>query len=641
MKRSYSEYRAILISLVNRIREKQLKTGLGASIEELKDEFGGPSKSQRNLDNYLAALRDKGIDGQTYNIVYDRTQRVYYIESGLYKPSQFDEKRKVILAKELLKTYKYALPRSVLKLLDMDTKVESEEMAPLFRSVSPRFVKSLEFYQMLNRILQLADLNRIIAFEYKVEPEQDHTNDPQYSHLIQIGWTETVMVMPLQVIEYMGRLYLLGYRVSILKIQEAHPSPLKPRNIDLFVLDNILDRNVRPIDEHHDFEPNQQEIIHFQKNLPRRKIFEELLLNRMLNACIGVMLPSSDIYSQSKSGGIKLNDPPKILRYFAGWAKRYLISSPLHPSQQLVEIKVVKPENLPRDLHHFYQIKADSRGHEIGVEVGLFSFEVYSTMDFVFRIASFREFSWEYEKGIDGMSDNKPNYLFKNQPQILDESEYKALLKKISTKVHEQANYAFYKQCEEEWWDYYNKIYTQYSKFEKPHKLVVIEAAPKSELSFGTNHYLFNNKNLGLTMKKVKSPYSRNSPTNDILRKIYKKFLSHNISLLNLTNKKVLIELAKENVLIVNMLPTYGIQLDHSDHKKIRTILSEVVDYNKRLSGFDYKTKRLKIAIPNSLYPINIWQKVLGEKFETIEDLNKNSMIEINEESSFSTAVKY
>ena len=108
MKRSYSEYRATLISLVNRIREKQLKTGLGASIEELKDEFGGPSKSQRNLDNYLAALRDKGIDGQTFNIVYDRTQRVYYIESGLYKPSQFDEKRKEILVKELLKTYKDA-----------------------------------------------------------------------------------------------------------------------------------------------------------------------------------------------------------------------------------------------------------------------------------------------------------------------------------------------------------------------------------------------------------------------------------------------------------------------------------------------------------------------------------------------------
>jgi hypothetical protein len=70
----------------------------------------------------------------------------------------------------------------------------------------------------------------------------------------------------------------------------------------------------------------------------------------------------------------------------------------------------------------------------------LFSFEVYSTPDFLFRIASFREFSWEYEKGIDGMSDNKPNYPFKNQPQILDESEYKALLKKISAKVHEQAN---------------------------------------------------------------------------------------------------------------------------------------------------------------------------------------------------------
>jgi len=408
MKRSYSEYRATLISLVNRIREKQLKTGLGASIEELKDEFGGPSKSQRNLDNYLAALREKGIDGQTYNIAFDRTQRVYYIDSGLYKPSLFDEKRKKILAKELLKTYKDALPRSVLKLLDMDAKAESEEKAPLFRSVSPRFVKSLEFYQMLNRILQLAELNRIITFEYNVEPERDRPFDPQNSYLIQIGWSERVIVMPLQIIEYFGRLYLLGYRVSLMNIQEETPPTPNPRNLDLFVLDNILDTNVRPIDEHHDFEPNQQEIIQFQKNLPRIKIFEELSLNQMLKSSIGVMLPSYEIYNHNKNGEISLQKPPKILRYFAGWAKRYLMTSPLHPSQQLLANKVVKPQNLSPKLQQFYQIKADSRGQEIGVEVGLFSFEVYSTPDFLFRIASFREFSWEYEKGLDGMSENKP-----------------------------------------------------------------------------------------------------------------------------------------------------------------------------------------------------------------------------------------
>jgi len=407
MRRSYSEYRATLISLVNRIREKQLKTGLGASIAELRDEFGGPSKSQRNLDNYLAALRDKGIDGNTYNIAFDRTQRVYYIDSGLYKPSQFDEKRKEILVKELLKTYKDALPRAVLKLLDMDTKVESEEKAPLFRSVSPRSVKSLEFCQMLNRILQLADLNKLITFEYKVEPEQDRPYDPQNSHLIQIGWSKTVMVMPLQVIEYLGRLYLLGYRVSIMKIQEMHPSPLLPDNLSLFVLDNILDKTVRPIDEHDDYKPNHLEIIHFQKNLPRRKIFEDLLLNQMLNACIGVMLPSSDIYFQNKTGGIQLKKPPIIKRYFAGWAKRHLMSSPLHPSQQLVEIKVVNPQNLPQELQQFYQIKANSRGQEFGVEVGLFSFEFYSTPDLLFRIAAFREFSWEYDKGLAVMSENK------------------------------------------------------------------------------------------------------------------------------------------------------------------------------------------------------------------------------------------
>jgi len=618
MKRSYSEYRATLISLVNRIREKQLKTGLGASIEELKDEFGGPSKSQRNLDNYLAALREKGIDGQTYNIAFDRTQRVYYIDSGLYKPSLFDEKRKKILAKELLKTYKDALPRSVLKLLDMDAKAESEEKAPLFRSVSPRFVKSLEFYQMLNRILQLAELNRIITFEYNVEPERDRPFDTQNSHLIHIRWSERVlervMVMPLQIIEYFGRLYLLGYRVSLMNIQEENPPTPYPRNLDLFVLDNILDTNVRPIDEHHDFEPNQQEIIQFQKNLPRIKIFEELSLNQMLKSSIGVMLPSYEIYNHNKNGEISLQKPPKILRYFAGWAKRYLMTSPLHPSQQLLANKVVKSQNLSPLLQQFYQIKADSRGQEIGVEVGLFSFEVYSTPDFLFRIASFREFSWEYEKGLDGMSENKPKCLFKNKPQIIDESEYLTILKKISKKVLEKANYAFYKQCEEEWWDYYNEIYIPYSNPTIRHQLILSEAAYCIEIPKKLNLYPLHKENLDKLLvpsshKTLMTSNELQRPPNIFLMKICKKvgLEMSQYDLKVFKNRDALIELAEKNVLIINTLPTHGILLEQSERMIIKEYLNEYVDYKLRHFNIDYNKVQLYNDNSEQRYPSFFW----------------------------------
>ena len=69
MRRKDSEYREFLMQLVERINEKTLKEGHGASIAELKEEFGGDSKSQRNLDNHLLKLREKGIDGQKFDIV--------------------------------------------------------------------------------------------------------------------------------------------------------------------------------------------------------------------------------------------------------------------------------------------------------------------------------------------------------------------------------------------------------------------------------------------------------------------------------------------------------------------------------------------------------------------------------------------
>ncbi|MFM8318689.1 MAG: hypothetical protein ACKOAV_10010, partial [Bacteroidota bacterium] len=97
MRRKQNEYREFLLKLVERIQEKTLNKDYGASIAELKEEFGGDTKSQRNLDNHLFKLRENGIDGQKFDIFYDRARRVYRINhDGLTTQPNFplEEKRK-------------------------------------------------------------------------------------------------------------------------------------------------------------------------------------------------------------------------------------------------------------------------------------------------------------------------------------------------------------------------------------------------------------------------------------------------------------------------------------------------------------------------------------------------------------------
>ncbi len=60
MRRKDSEYREFLMQIVERINEKTLKTGLGASIAELKEEFGGDSKSHLKIKLEAVSIQEKG-----------------------------------------------------------------------------------------------------------------------------------------------------------------------------------------------------------------------------------------------------------------------------------------------------------------------------------------------------------------------------------------------------------------------------------------------------------------------------------------------------------------------------------------------------------------------------------------------------
>ncbi|MFM8319169.1 MAG: hypothetical protein ACKOAV_12480, partial [Bacteroidota bacterium] len=85
-------------------------------------------------------------------------------------------------------------------------------------------------------------------------------------------------------------------------------------------------------------------------------------------------------------------------------------NSPLHPSQLLKKTQVVKGS-------------LNTQGNEqnlqnSSIEIGLFEFTVWNTVDFKFRIASFRESSWGEEYGFEG-----PNHAEQNSGVIVSGSE--------------------------------------------------------------------------------------------------------------------------------------------------------------------------------------------------------------------------
>ena len=73
---------------------------------------------------------------------------------------------------------------------------------------------------------------------------------------------------------------------------------------------------------------------------------------------------------------------------------RYILNSPLHPTQVLKETKLLS-EVPPQFI--------DEENNPIQTfEIGLFEFRIWHTVDFDFRIASFRQFTWDETYGFEG-----------------------------------------------------------------------------------------------------------------------------------------------------------------------------------------------------------------------------------------------
>jgi hypothetical protein len=170
-------------------------------------------------------------------------------------------------------------------------------------------------------------------------------------------------------------------------------------------LANVHDFKAEALEEHvqkneglaHLIEPIKK----FQADYSPASLLNRFNIPEIQKNIIGVVLPKIEQLNHDAEPST-MNDeqmegyrsPKPIRRYFGGWAMRYILNSPLHPTQILKETKVLK------EVPSKFIDEANNPNQTF--EVGLFEFTVWHTVDFDFRIGSFREYTWEEKYGFEG-----------------------------------------------------------------------------------------------------------------------------------------------------------------------------------------------------------------------------------------------
>jgi hypothetical protein len=429
MKRSQKEYEEIL----NFIKSELTYTADPSNkprTKELETRFNNWAKNNnikpvglRTIQNYISVLRDEKEPTQSN---YNEGLNPYRLNNNkMYstKSLQFSDRLEVErmeLVQKILEPWEKVLPKSI-KELAQPVKGKDKADYPALTVAHPRYQPKKGFNDMVLEFMSMIHGGNLCRFMYK--PGHSDLDDNMEQTPDGFSWHKVVYCMPLQLNIYLDRVYLLAYSVSKDELldgkYEVHSSdnedsPLKYAKISRFVLANINDYQIEALEnyvqENAELGPLIDPIRKFQIQFKPSYILEAFSILQIQEDIIGVVLPDEeqlrkDAETTPENGMDKKvsspfnpfapYSPPKpILRYFSGWAMRYILNSPLHPSQVLKKTQVVKGSLNAQGNEQNSQNQS--------IEIGLFEFTVWNTVDFKFRIASFRESSWGEEYGFEG-----------------------------------------------------------------------------------------------------------------------------------------------------------------------------------------------------------------------------------------------
>ena len=377
----------------------------------------------RTIQNYLNVLKDdKELNLYNHNnsLNQNRQDSNKFYSTKSLNPNAYEIER-IELAQKILEPWLRVLPRSITKELVQPVKGKDKLDYPAVTVAHPRYQPKKGFNDMVLEFMSMIHGGKLCRFMYK--PGHSDLDDNMEQTPEGFSWLKVVYCMPLQLNIYLDRVYLLAYSLSkdeLLNGQyEVHSSnqddsPLKYAKISRFVLANINDYQVDALEnyvqENAELGPLMDPIRKFQIQFKPSYILEAFSITKIQEDIIGVVLPDEEQLRKEADtmpeNGMEKKvsspfspfapySPPKpILRYFSGWAMRYILNSPLHPSQLLKKTQVIKGS-------------LNTQGNEQNlqnpsIEIGLFEFTVWNTVDFKFRIASFRESSWGEEYGFEG-----------------------------------------------------------------------------------------------------------------------------------------------------------------------------------------------------------------------------------------------
>lgn len=193
--------------------------------------------------------------------------------------------------------------------------------------------------------------------------------------------------------------------------------------------------------------------------------------------------------------------------------------------------------------------------------------------------------------------------------------EYIYFLNHISKRVGNLNNYNSFINFENDWLNYFKKIYTQYSNNNLPPRIFIAESAPNGIYPLNTN-YIFHQNTLNNKISCKRDMY------------LYRYFRGVFInstpkSTQHFSKRAALIELSKENILILDLLPTHGIKLAPSERDYIKNNLLNLVDF-KRINNLNspYQKVNYAFSVPPKLYSQNMCAKYLNSKFTEFGNMN-------------------
>lgn len=197
----------------------------------------------------------------------------------------------------------------------------------------------------------------------------------------------------------------------------------------------------------------------------------------------------------------------------------------------------------------------------------------------------------------------------------MEENQYRNFLRQVSIRVSNLGGYQDYCRFIDDWLFYYKEIFLKNYDDKKAPRVFIAESAPSGNYENNSN-YIFKRDNLNNYI---------NTSTDMYLYRYYRGvFQNRTIPEIKLTSKmNALVDLSKNNILIIDLLPTHGIKLNSNEREIISNNLLNEIDYTILNNLNDYENKiNYAFSVPPSLYRQGMCSNYLNENFIEFGNVN-------------------